>query len=68
MARFKNTVSGVVVSVDSEAPMLPGSWEPYKEPTGETKKTTARKRPSRKTTETDSAPDANSDAPGTDDE
>lgn len=67
MARFRNTVSGVVVSVDSEAPMLPGSWEPYEEPTGETKKTTARKRPSRKT-ETESAPAANSDAAGTDDE
>jgi len=46
MARFKNTVSGVVVDVDASAAMrLPGSWEPLDE---EPKKT-ARKRPSKKT-------------------
>lgn len=34
MPKFKNTVSGVVVSVDAEAAMrLPGSWEPLDEAT-----------------------------------
>lgn len=62
MARFRNTVNGVVMSIDDNAPMLPGSWVPLDEEPA--KKTPARKRTSRKT----EAPDANSDAPGPDDE
>jgi hypothetical protein len=48
MARFKNRVSGVVVSVDEEAAMrLPDTWEPLdEEPTKAAKKTTTRKRTS----------------------
>lgn len=50
MPRFKNTVSGVVVSVDAEAAMrllVLGSWKPIdEEPTQAAKKTTPRKRTS----------------------
>lgn len=45
MARYRNTVNGVVVSMDDDAPMLPGSWEPYEEDQ-ETRKATPRKRTS----------------------
>lgn len=48
MPRFKNAVSGVVVSVDEEAAMrLPDTWKPLdEEPTRAAKKTTTRKRTS----------------------
>lgn len=69
MARFKNAVSGVVVSVDAEAAMrLPGSWEPLdEEPAGAAKKTTPRKRTSsRRKTDPEPSPAETGDA--TDDE
>lgn len=50
MARFRNTVSGVVVDVDASAAMrLPGSWEALDAPKAEEPRKTARKRPSKKT-------------------
>lgn len=54
MPKFKNTVSGVVVSVDAEAAMrLPGSWEPFED---EEQATAPRRRASRKKAEPKSPP------------
>lgn len=48
MPRFRNTVNGVVVSVDEEAGMpLAGSWEPVEE---ESTKASKSKRASQKKT------------------
>lgn len=53
MPKFKNTVSGVVVSVDAEAAMrLPGSWEPF----DEAQKAAPRRRTPRKKAEPKSPP------------
>ena len=54
MPKFKNTVSGVVVSVDAEAAMRPpGSWEPFDD---EEQKTAPRRRSPRKKAEPKSPP------------
>ena len=58
MARFKNTVSGVVVDVDASAAMrLPGTWEALDAPQAEEPKKTTRKRPSHKKSEPEPEPD-----------
>lgn len=65
MPRFRNSVSGVVVSVDTEAAMrLPGSWEPFEgegsQATPAATKTT-RKRSSRKKADSEPEPTSTDD-------